>query len=346
MLKNLLFSILVFISLNKVEANTPDECLSLAARQSFSIKFLMAIKANNGCDNLIYKDLDSEKESKKNILLKFSDELKAKKTISKSSLANMDEVATGELSSEEICPYIESKMVTNLNNRFDLSFKDSISQCPEKKESFLKDFEKVHSDINYFSADLSTICLDLKNKSEKLETDIKDCSHAVAGSKPKCEKAQVITQLAELIAKDNHKIFNQQRKLTLLKLTNATAKSNSKTLEAFINKQSKVMSVLNHANVKEDLIRLYQKNGKFDNVQDLKSLIDKNDFSFWNKHERLQDKDLSILVMAQRTGSENSGFTEADSAIIWANSLITEQLPLGSAQANRLLLSGEIARLR
>lgn len=169
--------------------------------------------------------------------------------------------------------------------------------------------------------------------------------------------SELSAKIVELVNQDKTGIIKLQLRLATLKLAAITSESQSKTIESHIAKQEKLFDALmaDGNEIQTQLITLYQRYGEKGDEQVIAdrfgttlAKFEKGDYR--KLSTRLKNLDLSAFTLAHSMAfKEKSPFTNADTAVLWFQSEVSEGVAKatrrGSAPANSQEVSSQILRL-
>lgn len=177
-----------------------------------------------------------------------------------------------------------------------------------------------------------------------------------SAEEPDCKSA-LAKKIAELEAQDKGGVLKLQRQITYFKLAAQTVDSKKKTVEDYIRSQEDLLKKLDEkGEISDRLLKLYQSSGAEAADKDkatarLSETIEKaKKASYWKPVTRFKNEELSAFVMAhEMLHKGDSPFKEADSAILWLDSEISNGVEKatrrGSAVANLNEASSWIVRM-
>jgi hypothetical protein len=196
-----------FIAIALVTLSTPGfsrvdavkKCLNRAMVKSMNIK-LQNLSQNNSfdeeitfsCNNISSKsrhELISIRKDQVEVMNKTIAALVKNGSVNARSFARLNaELSNKNVSTEEMCPMIESNFESQLRRVADIAFSADLKKCPQTREKFQAEYFNIMSSTDIVSMPMMDACHNLVGKIKQLKEKFQDQCNGNVSEKPKTKK--------------------------------------------------------------------------------------------------------------------------------------------------------------
>lgn len=158
--------------------------------------------------------------------------------------------------------------------------------------------------------------------------------------------------LAEILKDDTKNIIGMQYELTVLKMAVLASESKGKTMESFIQSQSKAIEEADKEG--KILVKVNATYKKYGLPEDQKALVDHlkqkaTEAEYYKKEKRFYNQESSAFLLAYQNLNPEAGFKDSDISILWYMDKVNQRAVINSkgnkfsAQSNLTNLSTRVA---
>jgi hypothetical protein len=182
------------------------KCLNRAMIKSMNIK-LQNLSQNNSfeeeitfsCNNISAKnrnELINIRKDQIQVMNKTVAQLIKSGSVSASSFARLNaELGNKNITTEEMCPIIESNYEAQLRRVAEVAFSSDLKKCPQTRESFQAEYFNIMSSTDIVSMPLMDACHNLVGKIKQLKEQFQDQCNGNVSQKPKFKKFGIFGKL-------------------------------------------------------------------------------------------------------------------------------------------------------
>ncbi len=182
------------------------KCLNRAMIKSMNIK-LQNLSQNNSfdeevtfsCNNLSSKnrhELITIRKDQVEVMNKTIATLIKHGSIKASAFARLySELGNKNISSDEMCPLIESNYESQLRRIADVAFSSDLKKCPKTREKFQAEYFNIMSSTDIVSMPMLDACHNLVGKIKQLKEKFQDQCNGNVSQKPKFKKFGIFGKL-------------------------------------------------------------------------------------------------------------------------------------------------------